>query len=439
MAAVPNDSLTINFPCQQGGGAIFPLSSSCGITFKNNPHTDIVSASTPFIAALAGVHYLPLSLGGPSADDYDAPRQLTIFVNSGLGSYYYTKFTSPLVYSSCCGLPPVLKCGKNPKYGVQFISSCEWKMVEGSSTWQTHGIVFSNYNNLQLPVSVDGLRLTYGPSSVELGVPSSSRISACGDCKRKLTDLRSTDTSEGMCYSYKPDSGDLREFVSQQSLSHTFLTGITRSNLLPTWISLTVTDDPEAVRRQVEADYRVSIASETQLLQLSGCEAVILDTKGHFSVLLHNGPLDIGLQTPSLENISLPIPIQGSFYCIAVEMCSGSRSPVYMGVPFNAQNSLTRLSFLSEFTSKGWQFTFLSFIFWSGSNIESTGYQYWNGLTHDYTPSALAANMKTNMEASGELLYLTTTVRFIFKGNVSYKYSTKSSEVSNCKFTSFNY
>lgn len=421
--ALPDNALTVKLSCG-GGGGIFP--QPCDLTFSNQTPT---TASTKLLAAISGIQYLTFKLEGPNAMNYDVPPPLAVFVYNEGSSFYFSKFSRPFVHSSCCqpSLPmPLLRCSMNPRFGVQFTSSCHWD--KDGSTLKTKGIVFSSYNNMLLPVSVAGLKVTVrSGSSVDVEVPATASVNTCGNCNNQLINLKS---STDRCYQYRPKPEDLREFVSEQSLTKTFINEVT-SKLLPNWINLTVSVDGHAIRRLVEADYRVSIATESKVIQLPGCESVILDRRGQFSVLLHNGALDVDLQTSSsdYEQIMLSFPNRGSFYCLVVDLCSGDRSPVYIGIPSTSQRDLQTINFLNEYIKRGWSFSLLSLIIHYYPYAVNTEYQFWNGLTHDYIAPVLMANIKANVKSNGFFVYQTTNVSFSFSGNLSYNYMIGSNEV----------
>ena len=414
--------------CSSGGGLLFLI--PCEIEFgpSKTTATSIISVFIP------GIYYLKFNIKGPNAADYDAPQPLPIIVSSGEDSYYFKKFKSPYVYNSCCQPDrsmPILRCGTNPKDHVQFTSSCSWKNF-GSSGSKTNGIVFSQYKDLLLPVSVAGLEITKTDSSVSLSVPSTGLSSTCGNCDKHLQDLKVIHSDE-QCYNYRPEIEDLSEFMSKQSLTRTFIKE-TQSKLTPKWLKFIVPDERNTRSSLVESDYRVSITSETEVLDLVGCESLILDRTGQFSVLLHNGPLDIDLNVSSLntERYPLSTPSKGQFYCIAVELCSGDSSPLYVGIPRSSQAEIVKIGFLNEFVRKGWKFTMHSFIFRNTPVRINDMFIYWNGFTQDYMLPMLESDVKINMKSTGSFSFGLTNISFSFSGNVSYKYTLRRNEVGLC-------
>uniref|UniRef100_A0A1X7UBP4 Uncharacterized protein n=1 Tax=Amphimedon queenslandica TaxID=400682 RepID=A0A1X7UBP4_AMPQE len=428
--AVPNETLRLALreSCKFGGGGLFLR--PCEVEFGPSSTT----ATSTIIGGFPGIYYLNFNVKGPSANDFEVPPPVAVIVRSGRTPYYFTKLDSPYVYNSCCELEesqmPLLKCGSNPRASVQFTSSCSWESF-GSNGWKTSGIIFSNYNNLSLPVSVAGIEMSKTDSLLSLNVPATKQFQKCeGDCNGVLKEL----SGDEKCYEYMPTTEDLSEFASKQSLTETFLAEA-QLKLLPKWLKLIVPDDSNALKKLVEADYRVSIVSETEVLQLVGCESLLLDTTGQFSVLLHNGPLGINLNTSTLniEQQSLSAPIKGSFYCIAVDLCSGDVSPLYLAVPQSIQEDIVRISFLNKFIRKGWSFKMRSFIFWENpvKMNDIPTFHYWNGLTHNYQLPMQESDIKIKMASTGLFSYGETDVSFSFDGNVSYEYTLKRSEADD--------
>lgn len=433
-AAIPNETLTLALrnPCTFGGGGLFLR--PCQVKFEPSSTT----ATSTIFGGFPGIYYLNFNVKGPSATDYEVPPPVAVIVRSGQDPYYFTKLDSPYVYNSCCGLEefegesqmPLLKCGRS---SVQFTSSCSWESLGSNSNgWKTSGIIFSNYNKLSLPVSVAGIEMSKTDSSVSLSVPATQVIRRCGNCRKVLTQLSNMINNE-KCYEYMPTTEDLSDFASKQSLTKTFLAEA-QLKLLPKWLKLIVPDDSNALKKLVEADYRVSIASETEVLELVGCESLLLDKTGQFSVLLHNGPLGIDISTSTLntEQQSLSAPNKGLFYCIAVDLCSGGASPLYLAVPQSIQQDIVRISFLNKFIRKGWSFKMQSFIFWENP-VKINGaptFHYWNGLTHNYQLPMQESDIKIKMASTGLFSYGETNVSFSFDGNISYKYTLQRSDVS---------
>ena len=285
------------------------------------------------------------------------PGPISFIVSSPLSSVYFDTFQDrDYVQQSCCSLhksfllfQSVLVCPSSKNISqVQLISSCSWYQDNNYGPFISSGIVFSSYNNLQLPVSLAGIVLT--PTPVKLTLPTDR--SSCGNCNGQLNSLNTIDSNrDDVCYEHSATTKDLEEFVKRQSLTVTFLEKI--QQLLPKWILLTTSPDNAAINKIRNEDLMVNIVELSSLYSLTGCESLIVDrSEGYFSVLQHKGPLNLTLE--SSESTVLRSPQRGSFYCIAVHLCTGVESSVYIGIPSSAQQDITSISYISKYINKGW-------------------------------------------------------------------------------------
>lgn len=420
--ARPTNGLTVELlnDCNIHSGVNF-YAYPCKLEFDHSKTKEKFS----IISFTPGVYYLNFILSGDDANAYDIPDPVPVIVSSGKESVYFSKLDSPYIYDSCCRSSQIaqLKCGMNPQFGIQFTSSCGWKnLTNGIST---NGIVFSGYKNLSLPVSVAGLEINSGDSYI--GTPREDEsTSTCNDCNKvTLSELASTEVSIGDCYKYGPKADDLREFVSKQSLAVTYISEI-QSKLLPAWLTISVPNDVNATKVLAESDYRVSIVPEVDVTKLRGCESLILDKTGYFSVLQHNGPLNVSLMTSDTyhELHAFSSPLKGSFYCVAVELCSGHESSVYFGIPLSTQGSFQKINFLNEYIGKGWKLNFFSFIVQQNLKYYTIpAHKYWNGIKPDYSHPNQKRNLVISMMLDGTFAYGDTNVTLSFSGNISHNYA----------------
>ena len=179
-----------------------------------------------------------------------------------------------------------------------------------------------------------------------------------------------------------------------------------------------------ALNRLNDRDYIANIMDKKALLLEPGCESLVVDEENHLVVLQHNGPLNV---TVGSETTLLPSPIgRLSYYCIAVSLCSGNKSSVYIGIPSSAQTDLAKISFISNYINKGWKFEFLSATLSQEDRTVQFDVKYWNGLLYSEHNHRLNISYDTvlNISVSGGFLYETTAVDFEFNGQVWHKYVT---------------
>ena len=365
---------------------------------------------------LPGLHFLKLSLSGEDAKNFTDPAPMPIVVRTTQESDYFKTFSH--LEPSCCSLNDdqyqYLQCGVLPELNPQLVSSCGWHK-DNDITKYTLGIVYSKLNNVTFPVSVAGLSI----SDKDIKLPQGKHI--CGNCKGLLMDIDKY--PENKCYMYQPTGEDSSEFVTRQSLSTAFVNEV-QNKLLPSWIDLAVTPDSETLTKVSETDYKISLATTTDVTKTPGCESIIIDTIGQFGVLQHDGPLNLTLQTSRIiyEDIYIPSPTRGSSFCIAVNLCLGENSPVYIGIPSSAQLSIQKISFIHNFVLRGWNTIFHSATVHKIPTSVHLLMNFWNGLLPNYRPLSFDTNLLLNMETSGSFKYQHTEVSLSFFGNLSHDY-----------------
>ena len=222
---------------------------------------------------------------------------------------------------------------------------------------------------------------------------------------------------------YEPTGEDSTEFVTRQSLSTAFVNEV-RNKLLPSWIDLEVTPDSETLTKVSETDYKITLATTTDVTTTPGCESIIIDSVGQFGVLQYDGPLNLTLQISRInyEDTHVPSPTRGSSVCIAVKLCLGENSPVYIGIPSSAQLSIQKISFIDDLILRGWNIIFHSATVRKIPASFNYIVNFWNGLIPNYIPSSFQTNLVLNMEISGSFKYRHTEVSFSFFGNLSHDY-----------------
>ena len=355
------------------------------------------------------------------------PGPIPFIVSSQRSSVYFLTFQDKdYIQQSCCSLhksflffQSVLVCpSSKSRLQVQLISSCSWYQDNNYGLFISSGIIFSSYNNLQLPVSLAGIVLTTTP--VKLTLPTDR--SGCGNCNGRLKSLNNTDVNRNdVCYEHSATTEDLQEFVKRQSLTITFLKKI--QQLLPKWILLTTSPDNTAINKIGNEDFMVNIVELSSLYSLIGCETLNVDrSEGYFSVLQHNGPLNLTLE--SLESTILRSPQRGSFYCIAVHLCSGIESSVYIGIPSSVQQDITSISYISKYINKGWTLEISSIVLRKNVDNVPMFSKYWNGISYDFHLSRQLSqfDMILKVKTTGSLSYCNTSVTVVFNGTVWYQY-----------------
>ena len=127
-------------------------------------------------------------------------------------------------------------------------------------------------------------------------------------------------------------------------------------------------------------------------------------------------------------------PSSSNYYCIAVHVCSGQRSPVHIGLPPSAQDGIKRIGFISNYVNKGWTFNFKSATLTKIPQMKQLTAKLWNGITHSriFSRANIQYDTLVNMETEGQYSYKMTNVNIDFSGFVRYNYVTDETKVKNC-------
>ena len=426
--AKPDSLTTYNFegcrnsfiPIQRGY-----FLSTCSLEFSETRTSRNVTLRT----FSPGSYYLKLDvLDGANLDVPPVP-----FVVVSGSSPYFTSTVIEGVQPSCCGNTLPI-CGQSIVPVLR--SSCSWDTMNEPQV--TRGIVFIDYDSLIVPLSLAGLEITTNTLTATLPPRDSSVTCSISSSSCSLTPLNQLTISTESCYQHMPTPEDLSQFVSNQSLTITFLSSI-RSSLFPSWFSLDKAEDMNALNKLSNTDYLAKLVSSDSLLTERGCESLVIEnTQGQFILLQHNGPLNLNVvnELPSI----LQSPALSNYYCIAVHVCSGQSSPVHIGLPPSAQDGIKRIGFISNYVNKGWTFNFESATLTKIPQVEQLTAKLWNGITYERLSSRANIQYDTlvNMETGGQKFYEMTIVNFNFSGFVRYNYVTDSTKVEN-SISMFNY
>ena len=374
--------------------------SACHLDFSNTT----TSRSLTLIAFLTGLFFLKLV-------GVDTPP-VPFVISSGSSPYFDNPYFDG-VQPSCCG--NTLPICRDP---VELLSSCSWD--KRSQPHVTRGIVFIEYDNMKVPISLAGLQITTS-GTITTTLPPLNSSASCSNKSCGFTNFT------GDCYKHFPTAGDLSEFVKNQSLTVSFLSSI-RSSLFPSWFSLDKAEDMDALNKLSNTDFLAKIVSSNELLKEGGCESLVIEnSEGQFVLLQHNGPLNLQLQSEMPSILQSPSP--SNYYCIAVHVCSGQSSPVYIGLPPSAQAGINRISFISNYIQRGWKFNFQSATLTKIPQIFFITNKLWNGVTYSEHISRVRIQYDTlvNMKAEGQYSYGMANVKLSFNGSVRYNYITESS------------
>ena len=431
MSASPDNDLTVDFErCFiLVPGAAVTISPCKNIKFTKNEKVRTLTIRIP-PTPTPGIYTFPIKtpLKGSNSEDFEHPPPIVLVVRgSSAEKPYLDRFGYQLI-SGCCALSrrnlEGLSCSKFGGRSIDFRSSCKWTSID-SDIIETAGIVFSSFQSFLLPISVTGLSVNQ-----KTGDTQPSERNTCDECRRgkKISANVMFDYfGESVCYIHRPTPDELAEFFSKQTLADSFLSTVS-NELLPTWLQLSVKSNNDSSLEFEFTDLFISIEKEVNIVRNSFCSNMILDSEGHFALLTYKGKLDLKLQSSNnmSENYTLTAPTARSYYCIAVNLCLAKFSPVYIGIPSSAQESLNNISFISDYVNRRWKITFVSLIIRREiSSSQRDIPSHWNGYSSKYYPKNPIADIVASLQvSSGQFSHGQTKVKVDYDGEVRYQYST---------------
>ena len=298
------------------------------------------------------VTYISVALSGLDARQYETPADINIIVQfeSSSPDYANDRSLEPgILEPSCCRHPELkYQCLMND-FDVRITSTC--KAEDNGASVTLPGISFVAGNELDLPLSIDTVNVEYS-FNVERAVSSSPMCSKCDELNSQSlfegsSPLQCSSSNSGpqFCYCYRLSASDTSQILAMEGLAKTYLQRL--SPLIPNWLIIT-TLSSERVHHQ--DSYYTSLISVDKLADNLFCPHFLQDRMGRgiHSLLTYRGDLelDISQATARVQNAN------GQF-CVAVDMCEGSNSPVHISLPEGLQ--LEDDPFFQQWRDHGWQ------------------------------------------------------------------------------------
>ena len=224
---------------------------------------------------------------------------------------------------------------------VSFPSTCMWS-TNDSGDHLTNGVVFTSGSGLNLPLSIVGTELSISNALIQNKLPNSNPT--CIDCG-------GTDPS---CYHYEFKTNDIVDLLHSQALAKTYFNY--SRDLLPTWLSFDIGNATlPASASFFSSDYSTTLVHGDQVRFISGCERLQVDRHGLYSILRYHSNLTVLSNSDQYDFVpnTLDAPI-----CFAVDICSGSSSPVHITIPPSSLDNLSFFNKIQQYTSKGWELMF---------------------------------------------------------------------------------
>ena len=415
IAASPDESLTVHI---RGGAGIQVTPSRVTIRYPETKTEFNITGKH------SGLYTLQYFLSGRSADSFASPRPSVVFVTRprfGSSNWYFQAVDSNIgvLKESCCAPNATLysECPMSTEK-VELLSTCSWQ--QSGHSYTTSGIVFSRYSYLSLPLSITGIKVTLSGNSLITELPQSfSSSSTCTPCEANRNNTadptRPFPSEYEKCYYYNFTIVDLEDLLTSHSLVTTYLNRIL--SILPSWIAIIRIRD-QNLNFNID-DYATSLVSSTDLSGLTGCEELIWDEPGLYSVLRYKRPLASFISGRPL--FYLPTLIDAPL-CFAVNLCKGTSSPVSLQLAPSLQINIKSLPFLQLYIARQWEFTIYSAVIFNTPKSIFVSNAYWNGSAL-YAPSLPPFDLMMKTDVTVNFSSSILGVGFDFSGSVYYLFN----------------
>ena len=302
-----------------------------------------------------GVYTVSTKLTGTNSFNYDTPPDMTVVVRSTVPVKDVDEILSP----GCCSneSESVHSC-LGTSSTITFYSTCRHQ----THRWENgarilEGTSFTTAGELSLPLSLRsvllqssgarGISFQMSPYESEDGV---SRCSPCGEQEC---------SSQWDCSCYDP-TPSIAYYLQQESLAKTYLQNI--APLLPSWMKLKAVSSD---RPYDDLSYRVELVDSEDLLKIPQCRG-FFSTKnvdfGTYSVLVYSGTFMVSVG----EDVISHTPSANDALCVAVNLCDGKESPVYISLPTELR--FEQFSALDRLSMAGWKLEKVSGLIVTSSN-----------------------------------------------------------------------
>ena len=346
-----------------------------------------------------GQYTLRYEVSGSISDEFEMPDSAPVLVSKirkpgSVNNYFRLLNTEPgIVRESCCQ-PDKFAYSECPMSidRVVFRSTCAWTSYD--MTHETSGVVFAQYKTLTLPLSINGIEITYDNSGSISSQLSQIPIASCKSCDQNQgAILNSKSLKTPTCYYYEFDPGDVEDMLKSYSLARTFISRL--SVLFPSWFGVSI--PATNVNSFQDIDFTSSLVERDDITSVSGCENIVTEDAGLYILIRYEQSFELSingnsvLHNSSAEQDSSPV-------CIAVNLCKGMESPVFLGLPPNVQGIIHQLPVMAPYNLNGWQYTIKTITLYTTTINFPTAGMFWNGSEY-YEPDLPEFDLRVNAEA----------------------------------------
>ena len=386
MSSIPNlnerQQFTVEVKAQPDSTLVIKIKSRLEISQEefvlNSSRNAIVfniSANEP------GFYSINYQLSGPAAITFLDVPDSSVFVSQAGGEASPTSYFDSiraqvgLLRESCCDGERINIDICRARQPIRLYSACQW------SEDATPGVVFVGSGGFNMPFSVGGAVIK--DNSVTLPLRLDTQCFSCTNYRRFNCHTATRGPRCSECYHYEFVASDIRNFLATHALAFTYLIRI--QPLLPQWISNITTDSrlDSGIQTFAPYDYKTELLSQVDVTSLEGCENLKIKearrARRRYSVLRYARTISATIDGHVLqyqpETMSVSSPM-----CFAVNLCSGTSSPVYIGLSPETEDLLVS-QFLSAYNIHGWNITIPSVVLSKhGQTIQQNVGKYWNGI-----------------------------------------------------------
>ena len=416
ITASPDEELTVHIQSNDGKG-LQVTPSQVTITY---PET---KAQFNIRGKQSGRYTLNYVLSGRSADSFATPEGSPVFVTrprSGSSFRYFQAVdtNTGILRESCCAPDtPVFSGCPMSTDEVQLLSTCSWQ--QSGQSYTTSGVVFLQFSNLSLPLSITGIKVNLSQNSLVTELPQSPSSSTCTPCdanEDKIADpTRPFPPEYEKCYYYNFTIVDFEDLLTSRSLGNTYFNRV--GAILPSWIVIHPFRDQNP-SFNID-DYSSGLVVPADLTGIPGCGEIVADEPGLYSVLRYGRSLVSILS--GLPLLYRPSPSDAPL-CFAVNLCKGTSSPVFVQLPPSVQTNIKLLPFLQPYISRGWEFTIPSAAVYNTLKSILVNNTYWNGSAL-YKPTLPPFDLMIKTDVTVDFSSGTLGVGLDFSGNVHYLFN----------------
>ena len=350
VSARPGAAITIQFIADDPINLVFDPPS---VTI----HYPNTSANFTVYSTLPNLYTVKYVITGMSSNEFPTPEPATILVlsqNIDTPNRYFTNrgIEIGLVQPGCCQLQVITPSYQCPNGGqtLAFNATCSWR--QRGNMYFVPGLVFTHVNEFILPACISGTELEFSNNIVSLHQLSTADFNEpCTECTAISRGNDSISNVGNDCSTtFSPNIADINDFLNAESLAYSYL--YNSNSQYPSWLKLLPIISNSRHTHDINS-YQVTLVDSNELDSISGCQNLPIVQPGLYSVLQYSGALNVSIPSIGSHNIYTPAD-DATPLCFAVNLCAGSTTPFYVGIPREAHPFFTNLPFIQSLADKGW-------------------------------------------------------------------------------------